>query len=334
MAGESGVPAIPDCRSLSLLGERPGSTLYAADSDRFGGAVTVTVYTQPADDRTRERFEAAVATARRLGAHPNLVTVHARGYTGDGRPYVVIDGHERTTLEGVLATGGVQGVEAVLAVGIALAGALETAHRADVVHGGVAPGLVLLRDDGQPILTETGLVELGQPVGASAALARRVPYHAPPEVLEGTSLSPATDVYSLAAVVYTMLVGSPPHASTDVDDSTASLLLRILQMPLRAIDRTDVPPGVEEALRSALAHSPQKRPQRAVELAWTFQDAQRAAGLEVTEPVVLDPLGAGGAPEPEAPASPPPIALPPPSVGDPVAQPTGSASSSGSAGAG
>jgi len=288
MGGETDAPTIPNCRSLSLLGERSASTLYAADSDRFGGAVTITVYSPPGDDRARQRFEAAVATARRLGAHPNLVTIHANGQTADGRPYVISDGRDRTTAEGVVATSGAMGVEPALRIGVALAGALETAHRAGIVHGGIAPNLVLLRGDGQPVLTEVGLSSFGQPVSATAALARWIPYHAPPEVLEDTELSVATDVYSLASVVYMLLTGRPPHAGSGADDSTASLLLRILQLPVPVIDRSDVPRALDEALRTALTHNPAKRLQSALELAWVFQDAQRTAGFAVTEPALLD----------------------------------------------
>jgi hypothetical protein len=302
MGGESGAPAIPHCRSLSLLGERAAGTLYAADSDRYGGAVTVTVYPRPVDDESQRRFEAAVETARRLGAHPNIVTIHASGHTADGQPYVVSDGHDRTTAQGVLATAGALGLDAVLPIGVALAGALETAHRAGIVHGGVSPSVILLRADGQPVLTEAGLSDFARPLGASAAMARWIPYHAPPEILEGTDVSPATDVYSLASVVYTLLVGQPPHAGTGVDDSTASLLLRILQMSMPPLGRSDVPPGFEDALRSALSHSPAKRPRHASELAWAMQDAQRMAGLGVSEPVVLDLAAGGGGAAPATPA--------------------------------
>ncbi|HLM64828.1 MAG TPA: protein kinase [Acidimicrobiales bacterium] len=303
MRGDSGAPAIPNCRSLSLLGDRPACTLYAADSDAYGGAVTVTVYGRVSDDASRRRFDRAVATARRLGQHPHLVTIHASGRLDDGRLYVVSDGHERTTTHGLLATSGVLAVEPVLRMGIALAGALETAHRAGVVHGGVAPDLILLSAEGQPVLTEAGLTEFGQPAGISAALDRSIPYHAPPEVLESTDLSAATDVYSLASVIYTLLVGQPPHATCGVVDSTASLLLRILQMPMPTIQRSDVPPGLEDALRTALTHTPGKRQQQVLELAWALQDAQRLAGMEVTEPIVADlavpgdsPAGPGAAP--------------------------------------
>jgi hypothetical protein len=294
MRGDSAAPPIPHCRSLSLLVERSACTLWAADSDTYGGAVTVTVYNRRFDAAADERFDAAVEAATQLGRHPNLVSIYGSGRLDDGRAYVVGDGHERTTAQGLVLTGGVLDVERVLRMGIALAGALETAHRAGVVHGGVSPALVLVGADGRPVLTEVALAEFGRPAGISALFDHSIPYHAPPEVLESTELSPATDVYSLASVVYTLLVGDPPHAAHGVVDSTASLLLRILQMPMPTIQRSDVPPGLEDTLRTALAHEPGKRPQQVLELAWALQEAQRLAGMDVSEPVVLDGLGGAG----------------------------------------
>src|SRR5690606_42107302 len=105
----------------------------------------------------------------------------------------------------------------------------------------------------------------------------------------------ATAVYALATTVYGLVAGRAPHRwPAEVTDSHASLLLRILQMPVPLIDRPDLPPGFEDALRGALAPEPEMRPQRAIELAWTLQDVQRRAGLAVTEPVVLDLAGGDG----------------------------------------
>ncbi|HKH04850.1 MAG TPA: protein kinase, partial [Acidimicrobiales bacterium] len=288
MRGDSAAPAIPQCHGLSALVERASCTLWAADSDLYGGPVAVTVYHQAMDVAVEPAFAAAVDLATRLGAHPHLVDVFASGRLPDGRGYVVTNGGAgRTTAQGLLATSGVTGVEVALRMGVTLAGALETVHRAGVVHGAVAPASVLFGVGGETLLSGGGMSLFDR---TTSGTDRTIPYHAPPEVLEEDDLTPATDVYSLASLIYTLLVGEPPHASdgTGAVDSTASLLLRILQMPMPSIQRSDVPPGVEDALRTALSHAPSKRPQHVLELAWAFQEAQRLAGMDVTEPVVVD----------------------------------------------
>src|SRR5690606_28578315 len=158
-----------------------------------------------------------------------------------------------------------------LQVGVLLAGALETAHRAGIVHGDLSPARLVFGANGEPLLAETGLAEFAVFPGLGA-LNNPVRYHAPPEVLERTELSPATDVFSLATTVYALLAGrAPQQKPAEVTDSNASLLLRILQMPVPPIERPDLPPGLEDVLRSAMSPSPEHRPQRAIEVAWNLQ---------------------------------------------------------------
>jgi Protein kinase domain len=286
MAGNA--PHIPGCRDLSLIGERVARSLFSATSDRVGRPVTVTVFPPLSEGRTREDFDRAAATAQRLGAHPSVVTIHEWGHAPDGRPWVVTDPQPPESVDTLLTMDGPLEVERALQVGVLLAGALETAHRAGIVHGDLSPARLVFGAHGEPLLADTGLAPFAVLPGLGA-LNNPVRYYAPPEVLERTEITPATDVYSLATTVYALLAGrAPQQKPAEITDSNASLLLRILQMPVPPIDRPDLPRGLFEALRGPLSPSPSKRPQQAIEVAWLLQDAQRRAGLAITEPVVLD----------------------------------------------
>jgi Protein kinase domain len=296
MAGNA--PHIPGCRDLSLIGERVARSLFSATSDD-GRPVTVTVFPPPGDGRTRAGFDRAAATAQRLGAHPSVLTIHRWGHADDGRPWVVTDPQPAEAIDVLLTMDGPLPVVRALQVGILLSGALETAHRAGIVHGDLSPAHIVFGSQGEPLLAETGLAEFAVFPGLGA-LNNPVRYFAPPEVLERTDVTPATDVYALGATVYALVAGQAPNQKpAEITDSNASLLLRILQMPLPRIQRDDLPAGLEDALRGPLAASPSKRPQQAIEVAWLLQDVQRRAGLAVTEPVVLD-LDGSGAPVPAA----------------------------------
>ena len=300
MAGSA--PHIPGCRDLSLIGERVARSLFSAWSDAAGRPVTVTVFPPLSEGRTRAGFDQAAATAQRLGAHPSVLTIHGWGHAPDGRPWIVTDPQPPESVDTLLTMDGPLEVERALQVGVLLAGALETAHRAGIVHGDLQPDRLVFGSHGEPLLVETGLAAFAVFPGLGA-LNNPVRYHAPPEVLERTEVTPATDVYSLATTVYALLAARAPHQKpAEVTDSNASLLLRILQMSVPPIGRRDLPPGLEDALRGPLSANPSKRPQQAIEVAWLLQDVQRRAGLPVTEPVVLDldDLGAG-APGPLAP---------------------------------
>ena len=109
-------------------------------------------------------------------------------------------------------------------------------------------------------MVETGLAPFAVFPGLGA-LNNPVRYHAPPEVLERTEITPATDVYSLATTVYALIAGrAPQQKPAEVTDSNASLLLRILQMPVPRIDRPACRPGLEDALGARCRPSPGKRP--------------------------------------------------------------------------
>jgi serine/threonine protein kinase len=287
MAGTS-APRVPHCRDLTPIGERLASRLYTSFSDRLGYMVTVTVYPALADDESRQRFDGAAAGARRLATHPSVLTIHDWGHGDDGRPWVVTDPQPPETIDTLLRTEGPLPVEQALRIGVLVAGALETAHRAGVVHGDLSPARLVLGPQGEPLVVDIGLAEFGAFPGFGA-LHNPIRYFAPPEVLERTGLSPASDAYSLATTVYALLTGGAPHEKpADITDSNASLLLRILQIQVPPIVRPgeDID-GVEAALVPALAHAAERRPP-VLDLAWSLQAVQRSLGLTLVEPVVLD----------------------------------------------
>jgi eukaryotic-like serine/threonine-protein kinase len=296
MAGTS-APRVPHCRDLTPVGERLASRLYTAHSDRLGHPVTVTVYPALADQEVLRRFEGAAASARRLAAHPNVLTIHDWGHADDGRPWVVTDPQPPETIDTLLRTQRPLAVEQALRIGVLVAGVLETAHRAGVVDGDLSPARLVLDRQGEPLVADIGLAEFSDFPGFGA-LHNPIRYFAPPEVLERTGLSPASDAYSLAATVYALLAGAAPHEKpADITDSNASLLLRILQIRVPPIIRPgeDID-GVEAAIVPALAHAAERRPP-VLDLAWSLQAVQRNLGLTLVEPVVLD-LGDPGRPTP------------------------------------
>lgn len=280
-------PEISGFRALSPLGYGPTSTIYSAQGLALGRWVALTVYsTLLPNDRSQRRFARSFDVARRLGAHPNVVTMLESGMTFERQPWVATEIYERGTLQGRVENRQPLAVDEVLHMGVLLAGALETAHRADVVHGGIHPARVLLSHDGEPALADLGLVALVDK-GGLAALVGPGSFHAPPEVLEAGAVSPATDVYALASTLYTALTCSAPY-QRDVDDTTAALLVRILQHDVPPIGRRDVPGSLEQVLRRALRSEPRDRPGRVLAFARELQSCQQELGLPVTQPVVLD----------------------------------------------
>ncbi|MFP3901563.1 MAG: serine/threonine protein kinase, partial [Acidimicrobiia bacterium] len=342
MAGTS-APDIPDCRDLSPVGDHVARTVYAAWHDALDRPVTVTVYPPLEGPDDRDRFEGAAAAAQRLGVHPSVLTLYAWGVGDTGAPWIVTDRFEPDPADRLLRRDGPFEIARALEIGVLLAGAVESAHRSGIVHGDISPSQIVFAPHGEALLSETGLTRFARLTGIEAVMAP-IRYHAPPEVLEGTATSAATDIYSLASAIYALLVGRAPHEkSAEITDSNASLLLRILQLGVPAIERPGLPPGLDEALRAAMAPQPGQRTQSAGELARALQDAQRRGGLDATEPVVLDEADldrlastraprAGSTPDnrPLAPPTAPSAGIPMRSPGEPAADgPDGPAATRG-----
>ncbi|HMG45170.1 MAG TPA: serine/threonine-protein kinase [Acidimicrobiales bacterium] len=280
-------PEISGFRALSPLGYGPTSTIYSAQADALGRWVALTVYTTALpNERAQRRFDRSFEVARRLGAHPHIVTMLESGLTFERQPYVATEIYERGTLQTRVEGRQPQSIDDVLHMGVQLAGALETAHRAEVVHGGIHPARVLLSNEGEPALADLGLVPLVDR-GGLAALVSPMSFHAPPEVLEARPVIPATDVYALASTLYAALAGRAPYQRGD-DDTTAALLVRILQHDVPPLGRSDVPGSLEETLRRALRSEPEDRQARALAFARELQSCQKELGLPVSQPIVLD----------------------------------------------
>jgi hypothetical protein len=101
----------------------------------------------------------------------------------------------------------------------------------------------------------------------------------PPELLDGRSNgSVASDVYSLGATIWHLLVGRSPFSIPAGDNSTRALSARILHATPPATQRPDVPPALDRLLQQCLAKRPEHRPASALELARALQRIESAAG--------------------------------------------------------
>jgi serine/threonine protein kinase len=166
---------------------------------------------------------------------------------------------------------------------VAVAGALETAHRAGVVHGDVTPASVRQSRFGIPVLDGLGIAA---PPAAGNATGPG-PYAAP-EVVVGGPLGAATDVYGLAATIYDAVAGHPPFDHSGAE-SPAGLTLRILRDPVRPLDPARAPAQLCDLLASALAKEPAQRPATAAEFAAELAAVEQASGWPVS-PLIVGPI--------------------------------------------
>ncbi len=150
-----------------------------------------------------------------------------------------------------------------------VAAALDHAHRKNIVHRDIKPGNVLFHD-GRAVICDFGIaraiVQAGGEHISSSGLIIGTPAYMSPEQAKGNSeVDGRSDIYSLACVVYEMLIGEPPFTGRSAQ---AVMAKHIAERPpsLRVV-RREIPEPVEQAVHRALAKNPKDRIQSASDFA-------------------------------------------------------------------
>ena len=148
--------------------------------------------------------------------HPHIARLLDGGTTGDGRPYIVMEYIQGAWITDYCNTHQL-GIRERLALFLDVCSAVEYAHRQFVVHRDLKPGNILVSESGIAKLLDFGISKLLQPEPtgdsetATATLHMLTPDYASPEQVRGEPITIASDIYSLAAVLYELLTGIRPH---------------------------------------------------------------------------------------------------------------------------
>ncbi len=298
---ELGIPGYVD---VEVLAEGGFGIVYRAWHPTFERSVAIKVL--PADtDEDTARFERECAAVGSLSGHPNIVTVYDTGITTDGRRFIVMEFLPNGSLADRLAQSGPIASEEVLEIGVKLAGATESAHRAGILHGDIKPENVLLSGFAEPKLADFGIARIrGRPDHTDEVLSATIA-HAAPEVLEGAQPTVGSDVYSLSSTLLCLLLGRPPF-----DDPTSlslvSRMARIAKDPPPDLRGRGVPPQLCAVLEQGLAKAPAERQTDAAQLGRQLQAVQAALELPVSR-LPVDRGGVTAAPD----TTPRPVPTPP-----------------------
>jgi WD40 repeat protein/serine/threonine protein kinase len=166
-----------------------------------------------------QRFHNEAEAAANLD-HPNIVPIYEVGER-DGQHYFSMGYVEGTSLAAVVRESPLSGNQAATIVKT-IAEAIQYAHQKGILHRDLKPSNVLVDSGGQPRVTDFGLAKRleggSELTGTGQVLG--TPSYMPPEQAEGKvrSIGPASDIYSLGAILYELLTGRPPfRAATPLD---------------------------------------------------------------------------------------------------------------------
>ena len=244
--------------------------------------VAIKVLTADLDPDNVDRFLREQRAMGRLSGHPHIVTIFQVGTTARGRPYIVMPCHDKGSLEALIRRHGPMDWSETLRIGVKLAGALEAAHRAGILHRDVKPGNVLLTEYGEPQLTDFGIARIAGGFQTATGVIIGSPAFTAPEVLAGASPTPASDVYSLGATLFCMLTG---HAAFErrSGEQVVAQFLRITSQPIPDLREQGLPAEVAAVIERAMAQDASARPASAAAFGDELREIQRTNGMAVDE---------------------------------------------------
>jgi serine/threonine protein kinase/actin-like ATPase involved in cell morphogenesis len=295
-------------RIESVIGRGGMAVVYRAEDMRLGRKVALKLLLpQLADnDQFRQRFIQESRLAASLD-HPNIVPIYEAG-DADGQLFIAMRYVVGSDLKGLLDQ---QGGQLTVAWTLRLFGqigdALDSAHRAGLVHRDVKPANILVAAAALPrsahvYLTDFGLTkrtaELTGGLTGTGRFLGTVDYVSP-EQIQGKPVGPGTDVYALGCVLYECLTGRLPFRR---DDDAALLWAHLVASPpaVTAI-RPELPAAVDAVVARALAKDPADRFRSCEELLHGLQQAL-VVPAPVSSPAVRPTQPRGRASGPPRPA--------------------------------
>ena len=266
-------------RVLDRIGSGGMGMVFAGEDINLGRRVALKFLSAElaGNAQALERFKLEARTASSLN-HPNICTIYEVGES-DGEYFIAMELIEGEALDKYLARHRLD-LQEMLDLGIQMADALDAAHSQGILHRDIKPANMLVTARGQVKILDFGLAKLmadqkreklvgatavtvdehltspGSTVGTTAFMS--------PEQARGKELDARSDLFSLGAVLYQMATGRLPFEG----ETTAVIFDGILnRAPLAPSElNPEIPPKLEEIIRTALEKDRDLRYQSAAEI--------------------------------------------------------------------
>lgn len=230
----------------------------------------------PAERSRNEQHFINEARATGLLSHPHIVTVYDASIE-NGAAYIAMEYLRGRELDKILASGHRFKPDDVASIAWKIADALNHAHQREVIHRDVKPANIFMVADDQPKLVDFGIARSpnriadrnANPDNPVTILAGNclagTPNYMSPEQASGKEIDARTDIYSLGAVMYEMLVGRKPFHSESAEKLLQMIAAKAPPAPHEIDPR--IPRALSEIVMKAMSRRPEKRYETAEKLA-------------------------------------------------------------------
>jgi serine/threonine-protein kinase len=306
---------------VSRLGAGGMADVYLAEDQQLGRKVALKLlYRRFAEDPGFvERFRREAQAAAGL-QHPNVVSVYDRG-AHDGTYYIAMEYLPGRTLKRLIRDEAPLDPIRAIDLAIQILKAARFAHRRGVIHRDLKPHNVIVDDSGHAKVTDFGIARAGASDMTETGSILGTAQYLSPEQAQGHAVSSASDLYSIAVVLYEMLTSRVPF---DAEQAVTIAIKHVSEAPMAPTQlNASIPPALEQVVLWALNKNPSDRPQDADQFITALEHAKAAilsgegGQRTASMPVVGAMAGSGGISPPTTYANvaaevpPPPVQLQP-----------------------
>ena len=278
---------------VEKLGAGGMGMVYLAEDMKLGRKVAIKILSHELTtnkDRLN-RFEQEASAASNLN-HPNIITIHEVG-TDQGHHYIATEYIDGVTLRRKIA-GTPLDTPLVLDIAVQVAGALEEAHAAGIVHRDIKPDNIMIRRNGYVKVLDFGLAKLTEVVDRSpsdgeastrvmvhtdAGMVMGTSHYMSPEQARGKPVDTRSDIWSLGVVIYEMVAGRTPFEGETSTDVIVAITQK--EPPPLARFAPNVPAELEWIVMKALRKDRDERYQTIKELLTDLRRLKQRLEFEV-----------------------------------------------------
>jgi serine/threonine protein kinase len=275
-------PVLPGFSHVHVLGSGGFADVFLYEQNMPRRQVAIKVMlSEVVNDQVRQMFQAEANLMAQLSAHPSILTVYQASVSADGRPYLVMELCS-SALSARYRSERIPVAE-VLRIAVKIGSAVETAHRAGVLHRDIKPSNILMTAYGHPVLADFGIAATVAESKDQETVGMSIPWSAPEVLMDETPGSVQSEVWALAATVYSLLAGRSPFEIPGDSNKSTDLISRINRGKPQPIARADVPASLEKLLANAMSRNPKNRPATVLELVRSFQSIETELGVPQTQ---------------------------------------------------